>query len=270
MSPPPFLVFLHIEKTAGTTLYGALRRALSGYQRIERIADDANPSFDGHLPGNYVQKVLEEFPSLNGIGGHPLRAWSDYSGCLRQPFFFTLLRNPVDRFLSHFFHQRERKGFPWTLKEYLRDGRFSNVMCRRLCGKEDANEAKRIVQKFGIQIGLAENFDISFQRLLVSLRDFGLPVLIPPAYRSRNMRKGLADAHEKVEQDRWGEEIRYANAEDQVLYDWAVEMQPTALPPMLQPASELACLGRRIGNKVTRLRFRPWEARNRKALGGIA
>ena len=84
------------------------------------------------------------------------------------------------------------------------------------------------------------------------------------------MRKGLADAHEKVEQDRWGEEIRYANAEDQVLYDWAVEMQPTALPPMLQPASELACLGRRIGNKVTRLRFRPWEARNRKALGGIA
>ena len=84
--------------------------------------------------------------------------------------YFTFLRDPVDRYLSHFEYQVDRMHAPWTLDTFLSESRFSNLMTTRIAGAPDVGRAKTLLgEKFAF-VGLTERFDESLILMRQALR----------------------------------------------------------------------------------------------------
>lgn len=92
MSQPKKVVFIHIPKTAGTSIVGLLE---ANYPKKHRRAIYSLEYLDREL-----QKALED-PMIHCIYGHfPLRPVIAQS----DAFVFTVLRDPVQRSISHYNH----------------------------------------------------------------------------------------------------------------------------------------------------------------------
>lgn len=183
------LVFVHIPKTAGTTLnsllanqfspnelYEIMMRGMSWIDPRRRVLTKPLISWSKL---RHFKAALRSRQDLRLIHGH-----FDLSlGKLLPPTaeFFTLMRDPVERAISHYYHYRRKTGDPThplamrsTLAEWV-SGRglieMDNGQTRRLAGemklpvggvssrtlaKAKANLAKRFVV-----VGLSERFEES-------------------------------------------------------------------------------------------------------------
>ena len=95
------LAFLHVPKTAGTALVNALRQILTNVRYVDSPSD------------------LEEYPGYSGVCGHFYL--SDFAP-LSTSFdcVFSLLRDPLERFLSAVAHCRRKSEHPSTLSPTMR------------------------------------------------------------------------------------------------------------------------------------------------------
>jgi hypothetical protein len=98
------LVFVHIQKTAGYSLRKILLREYGGRSHVQLL-----PNVFTRPQGSFeeVRRIAAEPPEgLRVIHGHimfwPEIVWSPSTR------FFTLLRDPVERVISHFYWLRER------------------------------------------------------------------------------------------------------------------------------------------------------------------
>lgn len=124
LGPAGTLYFLHIPKTAGTS-----------YRTYLEDHFDA----DAICPHLVVEDLLPRPPSelerYRLISGH--HGWF-LPGLLRaEPMIVTVLRDPVARSLSHFYHQRNTKG-DW-LHEIVRDWTFEQYVTSPIGMSELAN-----------------------------------------------------------------------------------------------------------------------------------
>jgi hypothetical protein len=204
----PLLVFVHIPKTAGTTLRhvlsmnepGSRSRALANVFKgggglsktlVERLRDGTGPRIEpevnvvrGHFPLGIREYLPKHLPKQ------------------RELACFTFLREPIDRTLSHFYPIRdlrageEKRGrysraplpADATLDDALAAGYVhDNLQTRMLCGdpapfgevtEEMLEQAKRNLATSLAFFGLTERFDES---LVLAKRKLGLRVIL---YRS--------------------------------------------------------------------------------------
>ncbi len=191
------LVFTHIPKAAGTTLDYILGR-------IAGLRDEVRFRAKGTLYGQYLGKGKIEaaadlrnadpsdIASARFLVGHvPTTVWDDFPGAA-DAAFVTILRDPVDRMISHFRYGVGRGGWGSDASpaELARAGQLvDNLQVRQISGCLDPSEpctdamvetALEILRERYAVVGFADTFD-AFLGALIAL--LGWPDVLYSAHQ---------------------------------------------------------------------------------------
>lgn len=222
--------FVHIEKTAGTTLTSILRRSFgTGHCDIRLPLAKRGPGNTDCI--NLVEaadlrRVKRIYRQLRGISGHEVKVHSNLELECRDIRYFTFLRDPRRRFISHFLtragaHSRDR------LDRWLSASWIHNWQTKMIAGEPNAQKAIDFIStRFGFT-GLTERFDES----LLLLRQWLQEPAFQIEYRRLNDRtqtRGYQNAlcqqtdTSYLDSPEVCARIDQANAEDQKVYDFVV------------------------------------------------
>lgn len=189
-------LFLHLPKTAGTTLVGILEREYAGrlHFRAYGPAGDWLRRLDGLTPAQRRELAF--------VAGH--MAFGLHRELPGANVYLTLVRDPVERIVSHYHYIRSRpdglghaqalEGVS-SLEDYVRDSVFARIVNNgqtRLLGSDlrcaggsaDATTLERacaVLERDDVIVGLQDRFDES---LLLMVRALGWGY---PAYRPENV-----------------------------------------------------------------------------------
>lgn len=196
MKPDPTVIFLHIPKTAGTTLFSVL---WLNYAKNEILLTDpasAHPFSDF----SKVDKVKRE--KMRVLIGH--FAYGMHTLIPRDSIYITVLREPIERFLSDFYHIKREpahglhhlvKSGQMTMQDYLErlaSRKQDNIQTRLFAGDYRNNgaehcsdamldQAKENLKNEFAVVGLTERFD---ETLLLIKRKLGWKYTL---YKRRNV-----------------------------------------------------------------------------------
>jgi hypothetical protein len=222
--------FVHIEKTAGRTVRAVLLRSFGAghceirtpYARREAETDEHRV----HVTATDLRKVRRIYRGLRGIAGHNVKPYSDLDTEAPGIRYFTFLRDPVKRYLSHYKNRArayDRADFDrWASASWTHDWQT-----RMIAGERNAQKAIDLLADRVGFVGLTETFDES---LLMLGRWLGAPDFRPEyrpvnrleeKSRDRDAARAKADLgylEEPAARDR----LREINALDQQLYDYVL------------------------------------------------
>ena len=231
------LVFLHIPKTAGTTLHLIIERqynpgnivtihtSVENAQQISRLQN---------LPSTQKQKIKV-------IKGHTFYGWHQL---MPQPcIYFTLLRNPVERFISNYYFMLKTEGHVLgqqllkqkvTLEDFVSWTGEDNYQTRFLaknigeadldireseCTRATLERAKKNLRKNFAVVGTVEEFDTT---LLLLKKTFGWKNVF---YKVKNKNK-QRPSNSLISQETLSL-IEEKNQLDLELYQYATEILQT-------------------------------------------
>ncbi|MGL5888632.1 MAG: sulfotransferase family 2 domain-containing protein [Bacteroidia bacterium] len=195
MTRPDHLIFLHIQKTAGSTLHDIIGR----YYKGREVKTFYNPP----MALKFLELPAEERNKIKVLKGHqPYGMHECFSSGSTE--YITLLREPADRVISHYYHLKSDKEHPfneeinreqYTIKQVLESGKIlnmNNCMVRLLsgnyncaydeCSDEMLNKALSNLDSMAL-VGLHNQFDIF---LLRAAERYGWK---NPYYRKRRVSK---------------------------------------------------------------------------------
>lgn len=214
-----FIVFIHIEKTAGTTFNYFLRNNIPSYKTLN------NPIFwsekyQGMFTTEMFQKLIKFFPNIKGIGGHTLRPYFDYESCIndKKVSYITFLRDPINRYLSHYNYQNTIMRKNWKLEEFIENKEFSNFQTKKIVGYDDIDKAKSILKNDFDFVGITEYFNESIQLLTEKF-----PLVLKYNYfNNKNVanKSNFKYQHLSEISNELIEKIKKQNASDLVLYEF--------------------------------------------------
>lgn len=148
--------FLHIEKTAGMSLHAMLHR-----DRFFYLSPDPRKVWDPD------QKSI--FFSYLNNGGHSIRRSEKF------PFQFTIMRDPIDRYLSHFNWRNNIMGENWMFEEYLEHEEYKDFQFKKMKHYTNKNDVDSILRIFSF-VGIFEDFEITLRILSDRLGLHPIPV----------------------------------------------------------------------------------------------
>jgi hypothetical protein len=221
-------VFIHVPKTAGITLRSIFYRQYNN-DEIYRI----HWSFDKNNPfAEFLNLSSEKQNKIKIIYGHIPFGIHEY---IQKPvYYFTLLRDPIERIISHYYHIRKRPNHLYhrmaldmDIGEFITKSRFrefDNGQVRQLtgagqlpfgaCSEDLLTQAIANLENHFCLVGLQERFDES----VVLLRRM-LGWKKPPLYRRHNVNRLRPRAETLPTETR--AVIAAHNELDQRLYEWA-------------------------------------------------
>ncbi len=180
----PLVVFVHIRKTAGTTIRRIIQRQYK--RRNTRMIRNYFVEPDRSL--EMTQAIAGEPPrGIRAVHGHML-FWPDLPWA-EGTRFFAFLRDPVERTISHYYWLRERSPkFETPIEDALVDGLIhDNLQTRVIAGtmpfvatEETLEQAVRNLDRL-TAVALTERFDES---LVLLTRLFGWQ---PMVYSTENV-----------------------------------------------------------------------------------
>jgi uncharacterized Fe-S cluster-containing radical SAM superfamily protein len=203
------IIFLHIQKTGGSSFVSILDRNFScsnchAYQTRREIFSLADFEF-----------VKMVFPRLRCIVGHNLVDPLRFS--VADPFYVTFLREPVDRVISHYQFSVVRGKNKMTFEESLQQhDHLNNWQVKLMAGGENLDKAKRFLERCGF-VGLTEHFDLS----LHVLERLG-PCKLDLHYKRRKVAEDNEIRKSLLGDNRMMELARKHNTLDMELYQFAV------------------------------------------------
>jgi hypothetical protein len=160
--------FTHIDKTAGRTVRAVLRRSFgAGHCEIRtpyaRRPPDPNDR-SVHVTGDDLRKVRRIYRRLRGVAGHNVKPYSDLDRTCPGIRYFTFLRDPVRRYLSHFKNKAGtygREDFErWASADWTHD-----FQTKTLAGEANAQKAIDLLATRVGFVGFTEDFDESLLML---------------------------------------------------------------------------------------------------------
>jgi Galactose-3-O-sulfotransferase len=188
------LVFVHINKTAGTTLRFILR---SSYGARHCDVEPWHGAWtDPPFSTADLKRVRKLYPRLASIAGHRVSGYVDLEEPGTDFRYLTFLREPVALCASRFQYQldyRKKQSLEfeaWIQKDWVR-----NAQTQRIGGTTDPRDAISVIHRKEMFVGLTERFDESVV-LLQALRAPDLDIAYAPenvAKRSDVAKRLLAD-----------------------------------------------------------------------------
>lgn len=218
------IIFAHMMKTAGTSVTKKFAERFGSRLHITR----------GGLPLNLpdgdiffaVNRIVNLSPNVSVISGHDIRPHANLETINNNDFnWITFLREPVARFISHFYYDMYRsKGFVYkkyqdmqspTLQEWERIDQTRNYQTRFIAGADNVDKAISILEGFSF-VGICEQFPNSLMALASSLHIDGFdwrPIQKNKRVPARMKAKLKIDKEFALE----------ANASDILLYNYVLE-----------------------------------------------
>lgn len=138
------LAFVHIERAGGTSVHSYLTTHVPRYVVTSPRALDANEAQSIIRAGEYRGWLRV----AGGIGGHSVRHWDWLWPS--PPVGMTILRNPIERFLSHYIHQVVHLRIPWTMAEFASQRRHWDWQTVRIVGTRDVDLAWQELKGFDV------------------------------------------------------------------------------------------------------------------------
>lgn len=215
----PIYCFSHIQKAAGTSVEAIMRRHFGVRHMV------VNPPRGWIYRSHDLAADVRLNPLAASISSHWLRPFVDFDDWEERLVWYTFLREPIARVLSHYQYHVERMGVTRPLRAWLDDPLQQNWQTRFLAGEPDVGAAKQILAGRYAAVGLTERFDESMvlvRRLLGIARLrlwYGKPhnVAVSSARKEQVRRE-----YEEIRDD-----VRERNRLDLELYDFAVrELYP--------------------------------------------
>ncbi|MFQ5947253.1 MAG: sulfotransferase family 2 domain-containing protein [Acidimicrobiia bacterium] len=152
------LAFVHIHKTAGTTLASILKRSFGA-----RHCNAYSWSKDGpYFSAADYRRLHRLYSSLESMLGHEIRAYSDLEEACPAVAYYTFVRDPLVRCASHYQYDRQRGGVEMRFEEWIQDDKTHDRQVRHIAGPEpDAQTAIALLEDNFFFVGLVERFDES-------------------------------------------------------------------------------------------------------------
>jgi len=266
--PNPVDFFIHIPKTAGTTLAQIIA---SQYPRGS-VLTFPDPQIGDDERARAIRQMPEE---TRIVAGHLHFGYTEL--CPRGSRPFTMLRDPVERFISLYYYiGREPKHHHYAAFQRgelrigelaERQGRAQACFIAGMLPKDACPDDELIaratenLEKTIVSVGLTERFDES---LLLYNRALGWKV---EGYARENVTRNRPTQDRLAPQDL--SIIREKSAVDQQVYDFAsrlFEKRIADMPPTF--AEELAALRRKVTKAETVSWIRSGLSRVKSALSG--
>jgi hypothetical protein len=203
------IVCLHIPKTGGTSFNFVLE---NNFGMRNCHSNQTNRSTFTQADLNFARKC---YPGLRSLTGHNLVDPAQLK--LPNPFYVTILREPVARVISHYQYSVEQGNNKRTFDETLRASEnVENLQVKLIAGSRDLDKAKRFLEQCAF-VGLTEKFDLSLH-VLGRLSPWKLNL----NYQKRVVAKNDTVKNALVREERMLELAREYNKLDVELYDFAV------------------------------------------------
>ena len=210
------VVFCHIPKTAGMAVYDILKSNF-GLRFL------ASTTWGKRLPRTTRRDLAIElltYPKVIALAGHGLRPFVGYAEYNERFQWFTFLRDPIQRVVSHYVYDCETRRTELGFEDWLTND-MSNYQVRWLAGKEDLASAKQFLSERCALIGFQERFNESL--VLIKHFLFDEQLVISHA-RQVNVTRSTADKRRLVERlSEYRDLIEETNALDLALYRFARE-----------------------------------------------
>ncbi len=243
----PILIHVHVPRTAGTSLNQILRESF-GKRHVELYFSD--PQFV--LPPEELDRIVASKAGVASISSHSIRVYRPWLAG-RKALYISLLREPVDRFLSNMSFIRKhyrsldpahRRNCPpnahelsvreiaaWCLARGGELNRLGNAThflagAQRVHGSHVreyeaslADFARRVLDGFFF-VGLTERFEEGLRVLARRLHEHGHTLKLRPC-RSNTSRDALGDCGWVRAEDPVGKQVLDYVAVDRPLYRYA-------------------------------------------------
>jgi hypothetical protein len=154
-------LFTHIEKCAGTSFKSALKLTFFRYVHVSKNLHGGN-HLKNDLKGNQFKEIKKLLPT--GIGGHNVRPYLEFLN-LDNHFTITFLRNPIERYMSHYNHIKGTRHIR-DFDHFLTSDYVKNFMVNKLTG-EGANNlemAKKLIDQYSF-VGDSNRYNQSLNHL---------------------------------------------------------------------------------------------------------
>lgn len=154
------LIFFHMPRTGGTTLSRIIRRYIPDHRRWDHDRYNGGPMAIDEVPGDVL-------PTIDAALGHIYAP--DHRRFSRPHTCVTVLRNPVDRVLSHYAFVYDFPGFEWvrglSVSEFVcRAEGGNNFQTALLSRQRNLGEAIHLLKTFTL-VGTTERFNATADAL---------------------------------------------------------------------------------------------------------
>lgn len=216
-------VYIHIEKAAGTTVHNMLIRNNPFHYLVTPSGHLDDQSKSGRpLLASELREILNRLWFTPSIGGHNIVGYENYTAPANSEFlYFTMLRDPIERYISHFEYQNRIMNRGLSLEAFLEDETFSNVMCKKLTKRGMYINALEQIKEKNIIIGLTEFMDVFLDKLKAEIysRDNNFFLNTSHTTMNINTKKPIDRSYRETLPDHILQKVIDKNLEDIMLYD---------------------------------------------------
>jgi len=209
------LAFVHINKAAGTTLTHILRLNFFITHVDVQVLSKASKEI---FQVEDMKKIIIINPFVRSIAGHCVKPFSDLSDTFPGIRYITILRDPIQRTISHYQYSIEKHRANFSFDDYLEMPASLNRQTRTIAGSNDITLAKKIIDNRFFLVGIVEEFD----EFLLLLKKKLEPLKFRPGYRMQNVAKKDSPIRADINRqfDRYRQKIIQRNLLDIELYNY--------------------------------------------------
>ncbi|WGZ96025.1 MAG: sulfotransferase family 2 domain-containing protein [Candidatus Thiothrix putei] len=156
------LAFVHIPKTAGSSTNLILRSSFGIHHCDVKRLNMKNTFFSSD--DFKLTKKLWPF-NIKSIASHELSPLSDLASSIPNIKYYTFLRNPIDRCISHYQYHRQRTGDTIPLEEWIKSPDMQNLQTGFFSENKESKEALETLEKKMFFVGITEDFKFCMEML---------------------------------------------------------------------------------------------------------